>query len=195
MKFRSDAALVRHYFKELLEDGREHGVSEIVDYIHKTHGTIGVNGDTVGSQRVYNAIYHFLRPGNNGYGRSRWGNFIKQNPALEEQVGKESAILVGEELTREDGMVFSLEKLLEPICDNALRVLWAAEIGVRNCFMSCYSVMESTDEVEPALRGAERDVFDLLAQAACVIKEFKDNRLNGYSHDRNIEMDGGEAAI
>jgi hypothetical protein len=59
--FRSNAELARHFFKELLEDGKEHSYREVRDYVlDKTDGR-GVDGERMTDETIHSAIWYMFR--------------------------------------------------------------------------------------------------------------------------------------
>jgi len=154
-KFSSDAALVRHYFKELLSDGREYTIHEVLAYVLSQNGEMGVNAKPITYDKVQNALFQFLRSDTCGYMMARRGVYVK-NKAV--SVSDEPAVQ---------------PVIPNPFCDNALRILSAAKIGVRSCFASCFVVMEISGEVNFSLRDTESAVMDLLEEAMKKMDEIK----------------------
>ena len=158
MNFKSDAALIRHYFEELLSDGNKYTIYEVVAYIIRAYGDTALSGAAINYAKVQNVLHQFLRSGKSGYVMPCRGSYIKGEALVQNQAIQTVA--------------------LNPIHDNALRILAAAEIGVRNCFMSYMSIMEITGDYDTALRDTGQDVIALLEQAIRKIKELKTHRCN-----------------
>jgi hypothetical protein len=151
--------MIRHYFIEYLSDGEERSIDDILKYVIQKNGELGVNGDTVGYRRVYNALYAFLRSGESGYVIPRRGWFAK------EKATEDEAPIAGAGVNDASAS--------ELMYNNALWILRAAEIGIRNCFASCLSAIDIFDETAFDLREAERDVIYLLEWASRIISDAK----------------------
>jgi hypothetical protein len=81
--FRSNAELARHFFKELLEDGKEHSYREIKGYVlDKTDGR-GVDGERMTDETIHSAIwYMFRQEQDTSYIQTRKGYYQKTTPEL-----------------------------------------------------------------------------------------------------------------
>jgi len=176
MMFKSDAALIRHYFKELLSDGKEHTIHEVLAYILRRNGDMGVNGKSICYAKVQNSLYQFMRSGTSGYAMARRGSYIKDK-ALAAKQSIQSATFNAQAVT------------LDPVCDNALHILSAAEIGIRNCFMSYLSIMEISGKVGSSLRDTEKAVTSLLEQAMHKIKDLKTYQNHNYFAHYNSDCE------
>ena len=152
--------LIRHYFEELLSDGREYTIHEVLAYILRQNGDTGVNRKAISYAKVQNALHQFMRSGNSGYVMARRGSYIKDEAMAQRPISWAIA--------------------LNPICDDALQILSKAEIGVRNCFMSYLSIMEISGEVNPSLLDTEQAVIALLEQAMHKVKDLKTYQGNSY---------------
>ena len=160
MPFKSDAELIRHYFEELLSDGREHTIHEVLAYVLSCNGDIGANGKPITYNKVQNALFQFVRSKNCGYIMARRGCYIKEHAPAKPQATRPHT--------------------LHSACDNALQILADAEIGIRGCFMSYLSVMEEAGGVNQSLRNTEQAVITSLEQAMRRIKDLKTYRGHAY---------------
>jgi len=156
MKFKSDCELIRHYFKQLLSDGKDYTIHEVLAYIIRQHGEIGINGKTINYAKVQNALFQFMRSGNSCYTMAGRGSYIKSETVAEKQISNSVTI--------------------NPVCDNALWILRAAEIGVRNCFSSYHSILEMSGGGDFHLRNTEQAVATLLEQAIHQIENFREHQ-------------------
>jgi hypothetical protein len=78
--FKSNAEMVRHLFKEMLDDGKEHSYKEICDYINdKTKGR-NVEGGRLHDKTIYAAIWYLFKNENDfRYAQPRKGYYQKNS--------------------------------------------------------------------------------------------------------------------
>ena len=160
MSFKSDAELIRHYFEELLSDGQEHTIHDVLAHVLCCNGDIGTNGKPITYEKVQNVLFQFVRSKGSGYRMARRGCYVKEDTPTVSQTTQINT--------------------LHSTCDNALRILADAEIGVRNCFMSYFSIMEASGEINPSLRNTELAVITLLEQAMRKVKDLRTYQGHSY---------------
>jgi len=78
--FPSNTKMAQHYFKELLDDGREHRFQEICDYIFDRCDGRGVGGERMTAETVHSAIWYMFRHDRDfRYAQTRKGYYQKNN--------------------------------------------------------------------------------------------------------------------
>jgi hypothetical protein len=76
--FRSNADMVRHYFKELMADGQERSTKEINEYIHEKSDGQGVDGKRLTDETIHSAIWYMFRQDHDvSYTQTRKGFYQK----------------------------------------------------------------------------------------------------------------------
>jgi hypothetical protein len=78
--FNSNADMVRHFFQELLDDGKEHSYKEICSYINdKTNGR-RVDGGRLTDETIHSAIWYLFKHDNDfRYAQTRKGYYQKNS--------------------------------------------------------------------------------------------------------------------
>lgn len=86
MEFSTTTDMVRHYCAELLEDGKEHTLTEIRDYVNQQTGQRDINGSRLMPQHIYSALY-------NGFERCGRGVYkmISADPSMAQQAEQSEA--------------------------------------------------------------------------------------------------------
>jgi uncharacterized protein YdiU (UPF0061 family) len=150
MIFQSDAEMIRHYFKELLSDGEEHSLPDVIEYVKQKHGETGIAGNELSYSTFNNAIRSLLRPNNREYATVRRGVF---------KMG-----------------VANQENVIDAICKNMSWILIRTESDIRDCFVKHLDITEMSMESIHALQETSRDVFALLNQATQAVNDFQNRQ-------------------
>ena len=85
-EFRSNADMVRYYFKKLMEDGKEHSAKEINQYIHNVTGSCGVGGKRLTDETIHSAIWYMFR-NNHDYSYTQIRKGIYQKNSADNLLG------------------------------------------------------------------------------------------------------------
>ena len=150
MNFKSDAEMIRYYFKELLSDGEEHSRLDIISYVKQRYGETGISGASL-TNSMFDSAIKTLLSSNADYYYVRRGVFKWH----------------GE--TR-------LESSLTNVCDNIKRVLKTAEASIRGNITTCLLSKNISNDKAFALRDTVMDVIAILEQAEQLLKEFQENK-------------------
>jgi len=141
MPFNSNPEMICHYFKELLSDGKEYSMPDIIEYVKQQHGDMGIDGNDLSKAIFESAIRNFLRSdnGEGEYSLVRRGKFQRLAP--------------------------DPANVVNTVCWNMAMILSKAEQDLRECFGRLIRISEMPDETLFALRDTGKEVFSLLNQA------------------------------
>lgn len=148
MNFRSTADMVRHYCKELLEDGKAHTIPEIRDYVNEKTGQQGIDGGPLTYSHVTNSLRDLCIKGE--FQSTHRGIYRKCGPVP-------------------SAPIHDLP-IQEQICEGVKAVLADARRQIDRCFtLQLVGCPLSYDELM-ALRDRCREVFRLLEEAEAAIR-------------------------
>lgn len=74
MTFRSNSDMVKHYAKELLSDGKEHTLNEMINYVYWQNGRKDVSGGILSHSTVNSALWK-LFSSDNRYVKTKRGHY------------------------------------------------------------------------------------------------------------------------
>lgn len=74
MIFRSNSDMVKHYARELLSDGKEHTLNEIINYVYWQNGRKDVSGGILTQSTVNSALWK-LFSSDNKYVKTKRGHY------------------------------------------------------------------------------------------------------------------------
>ena len=137
--FQTDADLIRHYAKELMEDGKECSVVDILAYIHQKHGERGLTGGMLDYKKVGSAFINLTLMERNDYVRVRRGVYRKLAP----------------------GERYSLENIYSKVSD----ILTKAEKDIHMCFAENFRLTEAPHEDIQSFWNTAQGILALLEQA------------------------------
>jgi len=163
MPFNSNPEMICHYFKELLSDGKEHSMPDIIEYVKQQHGDMGIDGNELSKAMFESAVRNFLRSdnGEGEYSLVRRGKFQRLAP--------------------------DPANAMDTVCWNMTSVLRKTEQDLRECFGRLIRITEIPDETLFALRDTGKKVFSLLDQAVQAVHTLQ------HSQNENMRQCPDEA--
>ena len=154
MDFKSNAELIRYYFKELLEDGEEHKLAEIKNYA-KTHSD---SGHELTNAMFAGTIKTLVESGDGQYEIPRRGVY-KKNSAISRVRGSEQT---------DQSIKYGYADVLDKFRDEIINVLDDA-IDRTKAVSYKGSILELSDEEFSILRMIGKEVFDGLSKIKTII--------------------------